>query len=54
VLVNIASLDRKQYISLSHCFEECIVAIKEPLIVRGADMALVYKTTFYIILIYLI
>lgn len=54
MLVNIASSDRMQCISWSHCFEERIVAIKEPLIVREANMALVYKTTFYIILIYLI
>ena len=54
MLANTASSDRMLCIFLNRCFAVSIVAIKEPIIVREADMALVYKTTFYIILIYLI
>ena len=54
MLADIANSDRKLDIFVSHWVKASIVAIQEPISVRGGDMALVYKTTFYIILIYLI
>lgn len=54
VPINTTSSDRTLFVSLNCCFAVSSTVTKEAIIAREADMALVYKITFYIILIYLI